>query len=249
MITNPVHAKLSGVVAMYFFDENSGKVAKDSSGNGNDGNFVGDPKWVDGKFSKALSFNGQNDYVEIADSNSLDAKDAITLMTWVYPTVLSKNVEGIIAKWRYSGEDSRSYLMATSDTNNGVRFQISPDGTGGSEKVLFSDIGLEVNKWTHIACVWDGSNMIIYFNGVAHGSMPYNLKMFVGKGKVDIGTLNEEAVANRVFDGIIDDVAIFNIALTVEQVNNIIKLGLNGANPVSPLSKLTTTWGGAKAKY
>jgi hypothetical protein len=217
-----------GAVVIYLFDEGNGKVVKDSSGNGNDGQLINDPKWVDGKSGKALSFNGQNEYVEIVDNSSLDAKKAITLMAWVYPTRLSEKVKGIIAKWCYSGGNERSYLMATSETNNGIRFQLSPDGTGENEKTLISDVGLEKNKWTHIACVWDGSNMVIYLNGVEHGSIPYNQNIHAGRGKVDIGTLDEEADPNRVFNGIVDDVAIFNIALTKKQINNIMETGLNG---------------------
>jgi hypothetical protein len=249
MFVGTSHAKLSGAVAIYLLDDGSGKVASDSSGNGNDGSLIGDPKWVDGKFGKALSLSGQADYVVIPDSDSLDPKDAITLLAWVYPTNLTNGVEGIIAKWGFSGGDYRSYLLATSDTNNGVRFQLSPDGTGAKEKVLFSTIGLEMNKWTHIACTYDGSIMRAYFNGVEQGNMAYNQGIFAGTSKVDIGTLNEDPGANRVFDGMIDDVGILNIALTKDQISNIMNTGLGDTvASVSSLDKLAKTWGNIKSQ-
>jgi len=54
------------------FDEGSGTTANDSSGNENHGTFNGDPQWVNGKFGKALKFDGGSDYLDVPDSNSLD---------------------------------------------------------------------------------------------------------------------------------------------------------------------------------
>ena len=244
------YAQLPGVAAAYPLDDGSGKVAKDFSGNGNDGVFVGNPQWVTGRFGKALSFSGKDDYVQMADSDSLDVTGAITLMAWVYPTVLSNGVEGIIARWKYSGGDERSYLLATSDRNNGVRFQLSPDGTGGKEKVLFSDVGLETNKWTHIACTSDGSTMKVYFNGVEHGSIAYDQGIYAGIATVNIGTLNDDAAANRVFDGIIDEVVILSAPLTQQQVAIAMSIGIGSLiAAVSPSDKLSSTWGEIKTQY
>ena len=75
----------STCVGMWHFDEGSGDVASDSSGNGNDGTLMEAPEWVDGKVGKALAFNGTN-YVEVPDADSLKMTDAVTVALWFKTT-------------------------------------------------------------------------------------------------------------------------------------------------------------------
>ena len=71
-------------VGMWLFDEGSGKVAKDSSGNKNDGILKGNAKWGKGQFGKALVLKGvASDYVEVPDHDSLDMEKQITVVFWV----------------------------------------------------------------------------------------------------------------------------------------------------------------------
>ncbi|MBU4338844.1 hypothetical protein KKD57_04800, partial [Patescibacteria group bacterium] len=72
-------AKVSGLVGYWNFDEGEGKIAKDLSGNGNDGNLISGPVWIDGKVGKALSFYGVDDYVEIPNSISLNPINELTI--------------------------------------------------------------------------------------------------------------------------------------------------------------------------
>src|SRR3989338_9287108 len=62
-----------GLVGYWSMNEGTGSYAGDASGNKNTGTLTGGPTWVDGKRGKALSFDGSNDYVSVADANSLDA--------------------------------------------------------------------------------------------------------------------------------------------------------------------------------
>ena len=52
------------IVGVWLFDEGSGKTARDSSGKGNDGELMNNPKWVSGKFGKALEFDGKDDWAK-----------------------------------------------------------------------------------------------------------------------------------------------------------------------------------------
>src|SRR2546426_3753993 len=80
----------AGLVAAYSFDEGSGSTLGDVSGTGNVGTLVNGPAWnAAGKFGSALSFDGINDIVNIADSNSLDLTTGMTLEAWVKPSALS----------------------------------------------------------------------------------------------------------------------------------------------------------------
>ncbi len=75
------------LVAYWMFDEGTGRIVKDMTGNGHDGKFVGDPKWVTGKFGKALEFDGSSNYVEVPDDPSLAIKKDITFTLWFKPSV------------------------------------------------------------------------------------------------------------------------------------------------------------------
>ena len=70
------------LVAHWTFDEGSGNIAYDSSGNGNNGTING-AEWGDGKYGKALQFNGQDNYVEMPTSNSLEMDANVTIAAWI----------------------------------------------------------------------------------------------------------------------------------------------------------------------
>ena len=74
-----------GLVAYWPFDEGKGKEAIDITGNGHDGEFNGNPKWVDGKFGTGLEFDGVADHVVVADDADLAIEENITLMAWFSP--------------------------------------------------------------------------------------------------------------------------------------------------------------------
>src|SRR5688572_9579321 len=78
----------ANLVAAYAFDEGTGSAAADASGTGNNGTLAG-PTWVAGKNGGGLSFDGVNDWVTVADANSLDLTTAMTLSAWVRPTALA----------------------------------------------------------------------------------------------------------------------------------------------------------------
>ena len=84
-------------VGIWHFDENTGTIAYDSSGRGNDGtlkpNAVNRPQWTMGINGSALNFDGIDDYVEVSDDNTLDLTDAITIEAWMKPL---ENSEGFI---------------------------------------------------------------------------------------------------------------------------------------------------------
>jgi hypothetical protein len=78
----PVTVTGSDLVAEWHFDEGSGNIVKDSSGNGNDGTIYG-AAWAQGKLGKALRFDGSNDYVSVSDHPNLEFSPCITVEAWV----------------------------------------------------------------------------------------------------------------------------------------------------------------------
>ena len=86
------------VVGMWLFDEGKGDVAKDSSDNGNDGEIV-DCQWVEGKFGKALSFNGTSSYVEVPHKPSLSVSDdQISIIAWITQRIEGDEWQTIVSK-------------------------------------------------------------------------------------------------------------------------------------------------------
>ena len=86
------------IVGLWLFDEDGGDTAKDSSGNKNDGKLLGNPKWVAGKFGKALQFDGSSTSVDCGNTDTLDipTNSAVTMCAWVKSSV------GSLASWARS---------------------------------------------------------------------------------------------------------------------------------------------------
>ena len=237
------------VVGMWLFDEGAGKVAGDSSGKGNDGEFFGKPEWVDGKFGKALEFDGESAWVQIPDDPSLRVTTDVTVMAWIKPeryTFPGVDWQGVVAK----SNNPRSYNIYTEVSG---QFLLSIH-SGGIHVCGSSGLKLPLDEWSHVAGVAEaakaGGKMRLFTNGELTKEMPSAaLKDLPGdsdKNDVVIGRTWED---QRFFGGLIDEVALFNIALTDEEIKRIASNGLEkgiGLVAVEPSSKLAATWGRLK---
>ena len=114
----------ASIAGAWLFDEGSGNTVKDISENGNDGEFVGDPQWVKGKFGEALEFNGTTDYVAVPDSPSLRITDAITIVAWVYIALDQRTQQRgtVLGKWSQIANTWSYVLYDESDGGGGWRY-------------------------------------------------------------------------------------------------------------------------------
>ena len=113
----PCYAEIDpkSVVGVWLLDEGEGEIVVDSSDNGNDGRLFG-ANWIDGKFGKALDFDGEDDYVEVADDPILDGMPELTLVAWVYLRDYSKTgYTGFVDKT--SGGGNRSHNIGQNSGN------------------------------------------------------------------------------------------------------------------------------------
>ena len=217
-------AKLLDVTVLLYlpFDEGKGEVLEDSSGNGNDGQ-IEDCEWIDGKFGSALDFNGQDSFVRVPDSDTIDLGDQITIEVWLKSrggtriTILSKNPE---------------YHM---DIENDIQFWVRTWGgnNGGGAPV-------PVNEWVHLAFTWDQKekHMKTYVNGDEVQSQAYADTSVATESDLTIGQWEGSGMF---FDGIIDELRISNTIRTEAEIEESFK-GL-AATSVKPGDKLATTWG------
>jgi len=197
-----------GLVAEWHFDEGSGNVVKDSSGNGNDGVIYG-ATWVEGKYGKALSFDGVDDYVDFGNDASLNV-EYITLEGWVNLQTWDED-GGLICKGTGAGGE----VWCIDVKNNKFRLFFWKGGKGYTLDSLVIP-----NGWMHIVATYDGYFTRFYVNGVEKNSKALNLGVLDTNAHiVSLGSRQyRTADYNLNINGIIDEVRIYNRALTAEEI-------------------------------
>jgi hypothetical protein len=199
-----------GLVAAYGFEEASGKQVTDASGNANHGTIAGATRITTTQFGKALKFNGTNGWITVNDNASLDLTTGMTLEAWVYPTVWMSGWATVVMKERTGAE---IYSLYANDGGSRPNTAVS---VGGAEQILSIGSHLPTNTWTHLAATYDGTNQKLYVNGVLAGSRPQAGTVATSDGKLRIGG---NSVWGEYFTGYIDEVRIYNRALTQAEIS------------------------------
>ena len=194
---------------LWHFDDN----AQDSSPNANHGTVYG-ATYVDGKFGKALSFDGVDDYVNIPDNPSLDITDDITLEAWIWIRSFSTS-EGL--HMYVVGKDTTSQRSYGIGVDLVWKYPQKPffivfDGT--TYKVAWGTTTLATETWYHIMGVFYAStgDLKLYLNGVLEPTEPSTMdSIYSGTADLRIGA-RQYPGHKSFFNGIIDEVRISNIA-------------------------------------
>jgi alpha-N-arabinofuranosidase len=212
-------------------EEGKGDTARDTSGNGNDGKLVGNPKWVAGKVGGALEFGG-NAYVEVPDKkgSGLDGVPGLTIEAWVRQAAHHDN--GIVVKLTTAAFWPCSYNLETwSDAN--MWFGVDVDA------MAVSAAGYPLKEWFHLAGVFDGKQkkQYIFLNGKRVAEGPASVGTVPdGDKPVWIGTVDAVSFP---FQGALDEVAIYSRALTDAEIQEDMR-GIVLA--VRSEAKLATRW-------
>jgi hypothetical protein len=198
----------SGLVGAWGFDETAGSTVADASGNGNTGTISNATRTTSGKFGGALSFNGTNAWVTVPDAASLDFTSGMTLEAWVDPTAVGTAWRCVVLK-----EQPAELIYALYAGNS--------KGKAATDVFTNADIGLSgttntpLNTWTHLAATYDGATLRLYVNGAQAAS-----KALTGAIKTSTGALRigGNSVWGEYFSGLIDEVRVYNKALTAAQI-------------------------------
>ena len=242
--TNISYARIDPetAVGIWLFDEGKGDTNKDSSGNGHDGEIKGNLKWVDGKFGGALSFPG------IADSYvSISHEDSLSLSNWSITSWIkvedSGSWQGIVVK---QGGAPRNYATYVNKGTGLFRSEIRLGN--GTQKGVGGQTVVTDSQWHHVAATYDRQFMRVFVDGMLEGEAPIVDEPATNTDPVRIGVFNEGESPTK---GIIDEVGLFNVALTEDDIQKIMNDGLSkaiGMTAVDSSSKFTTTWATIKSK-
>jgi len=212
----------SGPVATYNFEEVSGTKVIDASGKGNHGTGSGTSRITQGRFGKALSFDGLNDWVTVNDAASLDLTTGMTLEAWVYPTESMTGWRTLVIK--ESPPDRASYyLYANSNTDQPATgaFISSYQGLQGGPWLL-------PNTWVHLAGTYDGTTQRLYVNGTEVAKRAQSGLIAVSGGVLRIGG---ESIWGEFFKGRIDEIRVYNRALSAAEITTDMNISVATSSP------------------
>jgi len=197
-----------GLVGYWRFDEETGSTAKDSSPYGNHGTIYGATR-VRGIIGKALSFDGVDDYVEVANSESLNPTNEITLMAWVNARS-TQNTEypKIVAK-------ANAYVLHILDTFPSVI--VLNIYSGGNLRQTKIENALSADEWVHIVATYDGRYGRIYKNGELVATKDFETIGIIDSTANDVG-IGAYPGGSTPFNGTIDEVRIYNRALSPGEI-------------------------------
>lgn len=205
----------NGLVGLWSFNgpDVSGTTAYDRSGQGNNGTLTGGPTPIIGKVGQALSFDGSDDRVAAGTDSSLNLTGSFTISTWIYPEGFGGGSLGRIVD---KGGVTEGYYISLDDSSNNVKYA-SQSGAFWS-----SANSVTLNTWQLVSVVFDGTNVIIYVNGVSKGTDTIGAPT---SSPSNIFTIGNRSTSDRAFDGFIDEVRIYNRALTTAEITDLYNQG------------------------
>lgn len=227
----------TGMVLYLPLDEGSGDTANDQSGTGNDGELQGNVEWAIGVYGKGVKINDDDagNTILVKDSDSLDITDEMTIAIWVNMEALAGSCS-LITK-------ADSYMIHSSDwSGNGIEQELLlwPFDSWKTE----ASTPIQFGEWRHVTGVYDGSTVTMYIDGELMGQRDYSGALAVTGSDLVIGRDNRGCCFDRVFALTVDEVMIFNRALSDKEV----KEAMASLASVEPHSSLISAWGHIKSE-
>lgn len=218
----------AGLVAWWSAED----IANDRVGT-NNGVLQTGATFASGKVGQAFSFNGTGASVLVQDAPALRFTNAMTIEAWIYPKVVGGTPREIVSKWFGGGGNQLSYTTAI-ETSGQAYFLVSSDGRtanlGVDHMVLYTTDAVPTEEWSHFAATYDGAWLSIYLNGMLQNKVSWTQGIFPGAAPLVIGATDNGSL----FDGLIDEPALYNRALTASDILEIYSAG--SAGKCTPLS-------------
>ncbi len=224
----------NGLVGLWTLDGKdvvSGKV-KDRSGQGNDGSPSGiatSTFYSSGKLGQAFNFDGSNDYIDLGSPSALNISGSFTMSAWVRTNTVS--AYQAVYNQMSTANNLGEFQFRISDTGKLQFFR--RDSQGATSVLLAAGVtALSTGTWYHLVGTYDGTTYTVYINSVSDVSTTGSASNYTASAgaKTTIGAAEAAAYP---FNGIIDDVRVYNRALTAAEVKQLYQLGGGQSNASS----------------
>ena len=213
---------------------------------GQHGALQGGATFDTGKVAQAFSLDGSNDYVLVPNNPAaaFNFAGSFSIDAWIFLKSAPPEFAPIVSKWNDIpfGNENRSYFFAVQNISGlRLRFDVSQDGhfLGGHSSLVISADLVPLNTWSHVAAVFDGTthSLTVYLNGHASSALtiPANVTApFVNNEPLLIGAADAGSNVRDFFNGLVDEVELFNRPLTQAEIQTIVNAGSSGKTiPIS----------------
>ena len=227
-----------GIVGYWAFNETAGETATDSSGNGHDGTLEGDPQWTkDGYFGGALEFDQEGDEVNIPFHADLNQQN-FTICAWANVEPGSANHRAVISSRH---EPPLSGYIIYAEPGNTWQFWT---GTGTPPWSVVQGPDINLGEWEHLAGVCNDGKQTLYVNGELAAEIDAVVNVNAEQEFLIGAGANERATHNYLFAGKIDEVILYDRALSADEIAAVMER--ESLTDVQPVGKLAITWGQLK---
>jgi len=218
----------AGPVGFWRFEEGTGTIANDSSGNGHHGTLLGTPEWVSGPegLGGALAFNPDGCYgMDCGVFDPTNGTGQFSLALWAFWDGTGE-LQHFFTKSNGWGADTMMFQVelwaANSSADHADRVGASYQPVGSVPFFL-----MPANEWVHLAWTFDGSNLRVYLNGVDEvGPKPFAIGPNID-AMVEIGyNSNRSPVSERTFHGSLDEICIYGLSLSEQEIQTIMAGGV-----------------------
>jgi len=206
--------EFAGLIAYWKLDEISGSTTPDELGVSN-GTVIGDPEVypVEDGAGSALFFDGQDDYIRLANERNFDLTAGITVAAWIKISSVEKNWQTIIAK------GDSAWRLSTKRAEPRIHFAV----TGGpSYHHIDSQTVLQIEQWHHVCGTYDGRYIRLFIDGVEDPASPVEYRGGITTNDFELCIGENLERRNRYWHGAIDEVRIYNYALSAEQISRLL---------------------------
>jgi hypothetical protein len=231
-------------IAHWKFDEGLGFSTTDSSGNGNIGTLTNGPTWTSGQLRGAVSLDGSDDLVTVPDSTSLDITNTLTISLWAKQSgpLPTGQLSAFVSKRTQSGPGSGYGFSARNAFGGGNANRLTFTWYGVVDVQSTADVFPNDTNWHLYSVTHDGSNVKFYVDGILKDTVANTASGVAGANMLAIGRYNADQTVltnERLWNGALDDVRIYNRALSATEVQSLYTTG--GTTPSCEANAFTTS--------
>ena len=210
------NSRARGLVGYWLMNEGGGNTVYDISGNGNHGTLNGDTSWTAGKYGSCLSFDGTGDYVNLGDIGVDEGVLGLSVSTWVKVNAVTPTSPEFIAS-RYGTGPDIWYLQHETDDDVSFVVYNNSSNMGIGRKAN----GLGDTNWHHVVGIYNGSNVLLYVDGVLGTKTQGALSGPTKTGATTPLTIGSDLGLAYEVNGSIDNVMIYNRALSAREIQSL----------------------------